>query len=188
MQDIHIIVGLCVDQILPAVKYAFQQKTQLSRFARALCATHIHIRCQYRTSQIFFFKNRHSSIILCWNKSKKIPRLNNDERNQAVGMLNAGMSATVVSRHFACTRKTIEHLQRRFRVTWNVADGPRSGRPCVTTAADDRYIVLQHLRFLMNVGLTLAMPTDVREFIAVGESLLSMRASLSGTVSEVVQS
>ena len=257
MQDIHIIVGLCVDQILPAVKYAFQQKTQLSRFARALCAAHIHIRCQYRTSQIFFFKNRHNSIILCWNKSKKIPRLNNDERNQAVGMLNAGMSATVVSRHFACTRKTIEHLQRRFRVTGNVADGPRSGRPCVTTAADDRYIVLQHLRnrrptsaaterqygihpqtvrnrlrqniqpvrayrsysgqiltrrhrtarrdwcrrhlhfrcadcdwfcFLMNVGLTLAMPTDVREFIAVGESLLSMRASLSGTVSEVVQS
>ena len=27
-----------------------------------------------------------------------------------------------------------------------VADRPRSGRPRVTTAADDRYIVLQHLR------------------------------------------
>ena len=27
----------------------------------------------------------------------------NDERNQAIGMLNAGMSATVVSRHFGCT-------------------------------------------------------------------------------------
>ena len=61
-------------------------------------------------------------------------------------MLNAGMSATVVSRHFGCTRKTIEHLRRRFRVTGNVADRPRSGRPRVTTAADDRYIVLQHLR------------------------------------------
>ena len=75
-----------------------------------------------------------------------MPRLNNDERNQPIGMLNAGMSATVVSRHFSCTRKTIERLQRRHRVTLNVVDRPRSGRPRVTTAADDRCIILQHLR------------------------------------------
>ena len=75
-----------------------------------------------------------------------MPILNNDERNQAIGMLNAGTSATVVSRHFGCTRKTIVRLRRRFRVTGNVADRPGSGRPRVTTAADDRYIVLQHLR------------------------------------------
>ena len=74
-----------------------------------------------------------------------MPRLNNDERNQAIGMLNAGMSATVVSRHFGCTRKTTERLRRRFRVTGNIAERPRSGRPSVTTATDDRYIVLQHL-------------------------------------------
>ena len=61
-------------------------------------------------------------------------------------MLNAGMSATVVSRHFGCTRNTIERLRKRFRVTGNVADRPRSGRPSVTTAADDRYIVLLQLR------------------------------------------
>ena len=70
-----------------------------------------------------------------------MPRLNDDERNQAIGMLNAGMSATVVSRHFGCTRKTIERLRRRFRVIENVADRPGSGRPRVTTAADERYIV-----------------------------------------------
>ena len=87
-------------------------------------------------------------------KSKKIPRLNNDERNQAIGMLNAGMSATVVLWHFGCTRKTIERLQRRFHVTENVADHPQSGMPRVTTAADDRYIVLQHLRPVMHPCLT----------------------------------
>ena len=92
-----------------------------------------------------FFKNRHNPIKLCWNKSKKMPRLNNDERNQAIGMLNTGMSATVVSLHFGCTRKTIERLRRQFLVTGNVADRLRSGRPCVTTAANDHYIVLQHL-------------------------------------------
>ena len=75
-----------------------------------------------------------------------MPRLNNDERNQAVGLLNAGMSATVVSRHFGCTRKTIERLRRRFHVSGNVADRPQGGRPRLTTAADDCYIALQHLR------------------------------------------
>ena len=80
-------------------------------------------------------------------------RLNNDERNQAIGMLNAGMSATIVSPHFVCTRKTIERLRRRFRVTGNVADHPHNGRTRVTTAADDRYIVLQHL---LNRRLTAA--------------------------------
>ena len=64
-------------------------------------------------------------------------KLNNDERNQAIGMLNAGMSATVVSRHFGYTRKTIERLRRRFLLKGNVA---------VTTVSDHRYIVLQHLR------------------------------------------
>lgn len=93
-----------------------------------------------------FFTNRHNLIKLCWNKSKKIPRLNNEEQKQAIGMLNAGMSATAVSQHFGWTRKTIERLQRRFRITRNVADCPRSGRPRVTTAANDRYIVLQHQR------------------------------------------
>ena len=56
------------------------------------------------------------------------------------------MFATVVSRHFGCTRKTIKRLRRRCRVTGNVADRPRSGRRRVTTAADDLYMVLQHLR------------------------------------------
>ena len=56
------------------------------------------------------------------------------------------MSATVVLRHFGCTRKTIERLRRRFRVTGNVANRPRSCRPRLTTAADDCYVVLQHLR------------------------------------------
>ena len=65
-------------------------------------------------------------------------------------MLNAGRSATVVSRHFGCTRKTIERLRRRFRVTGNVADRPGSGKPRVTNAADDR---LEHL---LNRRLTAA--------------------------------
>ena len=94
---------------------------------------------------IDFFQKPSQLNKIVLKQSKKMPRIN-DERKQAIGMLNAGTSAIVVSLHFGCTRKTIEHLRRRFRVTGNVADRPRSGRPHVTTAADDRYIVLQHLR------------------------------------------
>ena len=56
------------------------------------------------------------------------------------------MSATVVSHHFGYTQKTTERSRRRFCVTGNVADQRRSGRPRMTTAADDCYIILQHLR------------------------------------------
>ena len=62
-----------------------------------------------------------------------------------IGMLNAGRSAAVVWWHFGCTQKTIERLWRRFQVAGNAADHPRSGRPLLTTAADDHYIILQHL-------------------------------------------
>ena len=179
---------------------------------------------------------------------RKPPQLNK--------MQNANMSANVVSRHFCCTRKTIERLWRRFHVAGNIADHPQSGRPCVTTAADDHYIILQHLRnwhliaaatgrqygiqpmavrnrFRQNVQPIRAYQpyfgqiltwrhqmarrdwcrrhlllrradwdsilfsdecqfnlkhAGTRELSAVWESVLLMRASLSGTVLEVIQS
>ena len=69
-----------------------------------------------------------------------MPRLNQDQRNQAVGMLNAGQTVRPVSRAFGCTRRTITLLIRRFRQTGSVQDRVR------TTARDDRYIALTHLR------------------------------------------
>ena len=63
MYDVHITVGLRVDQILPAVNYAFPQKNS-SHFACALCVGHIHIRCWYRTSQIFSKNPQLNKIVL----------------------------------------------------------------------------------------------------------------------------
>ena len=42
--------------------------------------------------------------------------------------------------------KDYQVLQRRFCVTENIVDHLQNGRPRVTTAADDCYIILQHLR------------------------------------------
>ena len=106
-----------------------------------------------------------------------MPRLSNDERNQAIWMPNAGMSATVVSRHFGCTRKTIERSWRRFSDTENVADRPGSGRPSVTTAADDRYVVLQHLRnrrlTAAETGIVLYTSTDSQKSVETKRSTYS---------------
>ena len=75
MQDVHITVGLCVDQISPAVNYAFPQKIQLSLFAGMLCAAHIHIRCQYRTSDCFLKPSQFHKIVLkrVEENAKKMP-------------------------------------------------------------------------------------------------------------------
>jgi transposase len=75
-----------------------------------------------------------------------MPRLSLADRNQAIGMLQAGMSRGEVAAHFQCHRSTISALVRRQRERNDVTDRPRSGRPCVTTARQDRWIQVTHLR------------------------------------------
>lgn len=75
-----------------------------------------------------------------------MPRLNEAQRNNAIGRLEAGKSQTAVARVFNVNQSTISHLRNRFRQHGSTRDLPRSGRPRVTTASQDRYIRLQHLR------------------------------------------
>lgn len=75
-----------------------------------------------------------------------MPRLSNIQRERAIGMLNTGTSVTDVARVMGCSRRTIHDLRTRLQQTGTTADRPRSGRPRVTTQAEDRQIVLRHLR------------------------------------------
>ena len=75
-----------------------------------------------------------------------MPRLSNAERNQAVGMLQAGQSKRQVARHFHCSPSTVSRLWQRYLETDSVDDRPRPGREKVTTPEQDQYIVTQHLR------------------------------------------
>ena len=75
-----------------------------------------------------------------------MPRLSQIDRERAIGMLNGGTSQIEVARQFGVTDRTIRYLQTRLRETGSSNDRPRSGRPRVTSAADDRYIRLSHLR------------------------------------------
>lgn len=75
-----------------------------------------------------------------------MPRLSENERNQAVGMLRAGTSVNDVALHFRCSRQTIHNLTTRLAATGSVTDRSRSGRPRVTSRRDDHFIVVTHLR------------------------------------------
>ena len=58
-----------------------------------------------------------------------------EQRERAIGMLTAGMSARDVAQHFQRHESTISRLLNRFQQTGKVADRPRSGKPRKNHAA-----------------------------------------------------
>ena len=78
--------------------------------------------------------------------SLNMPRLNQNQRIQALTMLARGDNVSNVSRAFGCHRDTIIRLCQRFQQKGGVADRRRPGRPRVTNPRTDRFITLTHLR------------------------------------------
>ncbi|KAK7101452.1 hypothetical protein V1264_019834 [Littorina saxatilis] len=73
-------------------------------------------------------------------------QLNALVRVNALGRLQAGQSQSEAARALWVSQSTISRLWHRFRQTGSSAPAPRSGRPRVTTQAQDRYIRVTHLR------------------------------------------
>ena len=88
-----------------------------------------------------------------------MPRLPRESRDQAMGMLMAGMSEAAVARHFGVARSTVNRLRKRHYQTGSTRDRPRPGQPRVTTAAQDRYIRLTHLRKKFQTAVETAAQT-----------------------------
>ena len=61
-------------------------------------------------------------------------------------MLEAGASVDDVVAQVGSSVQAVRSLRRRFVQTGSTEDLPRSGRPRLTTPAQDRYILNQHLR------------------------------------------
>ena len=78
--------------------------------------------------------------------SLNMPRLNRNQRIQALPMLARGVNVSNVSREFGCHRNTIIRLRQPFQPTGGVADRRRPGRPRVTKLRKDRFNTLTHLR------------------------------------------
>lgn len=75
-----------------------------------------------------------------------MPRLTQAERERAIGMADMGASQQQIARAYNCSQAAISRLLGRYRQTGRTQDRPRSGRPRVTTLAEDRYIRTTHLR------------------------------------------
>ena len=63
-----------------------------------------------------------------------------EQRERAIGMLTAGISARNIAQHFKRHESTIGRLLNRFQQPGNVADRPRSGRPGKTTPWEDCFL------------------------------------------------
>ena len=79
-------------------------------------------------------------------------------------MLSAGQRQADVAHALNLSQSTISRLWNRFRQSGSTADAPRSGRPRVTTPAQDRFIRLRHLRsrFLSAQSTVQALPGNQR--------------------------
>ena len=69
-----------------------------------------------------------------------MPRVPAHLRKCVLGMLQEGMRTADVARAIICNDRTVRCLRQRYRETGQTADRPHSGRPRVTTPAQDRYI------------------------------------------------
>jgi transposase len=78
--------------------------------------------------------------------SSVMPRLDENQRLRAIGILQAGLAQNVVARHFGSHRNTILSLWRRFRQYGSTRNHRRSGRPRVTSRRQDNHTRLVHLR------------------------------------------
>jgi hypothetical protein len=78
--------------------------------------------------------------------TEAMPRLNLQQREQAICRLHAGQPARVIANDFNCNVRTIECLRVRYNATNSMNDRPRCGRSQVTTARQNRLMVRQYLR------------------------------------------
>ena len=93
--------------------------------------------------------------------SLNMPRLDQNQRIQALTMLARGDNVSNVSRAFGCHRNTIVRLPQRFQQTGRLADRRRSGRPRVTNPRTDRFITLTHLRRCFQTATSSARQYDI---------------------------
>jgi len=75
-----------------------------------------------------------------------MPRLSENERNQALRMLLVGATKQHVANAFGCSVSTVTRLAQRVQATESVRDRPRQGQPRVTTRRQDQHMRINYLR------------------------------------------
>jgi hypothetical protein len=76
-----------------------------------------------------------SMIVSISFDTEAMPRLNPQQREQAIGRLHAGQPTRVIANDLNCNVRTIERLRVRYNATNSTNGRPRCGRPQVTIDA-----------------------------------------------------
>ena len=115
-------------------------------------------------------------------------RLNHVQRNQAVGMIAAGMSYRQVAQRMNYTHRTIQRITEQNNATCSVMDRPCSGRPRITSRQQDQQRVLSQLRNRFQTVAQLARETRSIHPNHVSESTIRRRFRDHGLCSHVTYS
>jgi len=109
-----------------------------------------------------------------------MPRFCQNDRERAVGMVQAGMTHQAVANHFNVSRITISKLMIRRRQTGRTNDIPRNGRPRVTSQRQDRHIRLIHLWNFMITAADTATRTHSLANVRITGQTVRRRLRKSG--------
>ena len=125
----------------------YTKKRVGSPFTRAPRASSIHVFIQRNYTCVLDIRFANQNRRAFWNiLTFVMPRLNNEDRARALGMLECGQTQDNVARRFNVARSTITRLVQRVNVTGSLSDRPRPGAPRVTSVRQDTHIRLRHLR------------------------------------------
>ena len=83
-------------------------------------------------------------IILC--EFASMPRLSDSDRNRMIGEIRAGIKPSEVALRYNVHRSAVYRLMNKFTQDGDVVDRPRSGRPRVTDARQDRAMLMENRR------------------------------------------
>jgi transposase len=81
----------------------------------------------------------HQYLVSC--KQEKMGKLSLENRGRLTGLVDGGMSLRAAARVVGCDHKTVSKWVTRRQQNGNLKDLPRSGRPRVTSAAQDASII-----------------------------------------------
>ena len=109
-----------------------------------------------------------------------MPRLLDNQRHEVWGMVQGGISSREIARRMHCSASTITRLIQRFNQTGSLNDRPRPGRQRATTAQQDRYIRLQHLRDRFRTAVQTARETVGVHRRQIGANTVRRRLRSSG--------
>ena len=88
-------------------------------------------------------KSKQFAILKIWIFTRTLmSRFRQNDRERAVGIVQAGMSHQAVANHYNVSKITISRLMNRLRQTGRTNDIPHNGRSRVTSQRQDRHLCL----------------------------------------------